>query len=363
MTKAKEIIGLDCGADAASGIKLVLSTRLEEMCELRAAALEWSDVEGVHDMRVASRRLRSAMRDFAPLLRRGMRRLAPMRNDLKKIADVLGAVRDQDVAIMALEKLAVEDAPAEIAANILLLAQERRDLRETARARLREAIREEALARLQVEFAGALDHALRSKRGGRKSAKDKKTAMSMSFREAGRDITRSRFEELQKLSKSLYRPFTPGPLHRMRIAAKRLRYALELFAPCWEAFDASLAEEVAEMQTSLGELHDCDIWIESLGARLLVEDQRTKIGDAVSAQVQQRRAIAWLLGHFVKWRSRHFRDALTRSIKWEESGFATQLNAAVTAQPTPIILRPMSLTAAGAVAADREAQTAASTNA
>ncbi len=362
MTKAKEITGLDCGADAASGIKLVLSTRLEEVCELRADALEWSAVEGVHDMRVASRRLRSALRDFAPLLR-GRRRLAPMRNDLKKIADALGAVRDQDVAIMALEKLAAEDAPAENAANIMLLADERRDVRETARARLHEAITEEALARLQAEFAGALDHALRSKRGGRKSAKDKKTATSMSFREAGRDITRSRFEELQNLSESLYRPFTPGPLHRMRIAAKRLRYALELFEPCWEASAASLAEEVAEMQTSLGELHDCDVWIESLSARLMAEDQRTKTGDAVSASVQQRRSVAWLLGHFVKWRSRHFRDALARSIEWEENGFATQLNAALTAQPTPIILRPISLTAVEAVAADREAQTAASADA
>ncbi len=362
MTKAKEIAGLDCGADAASGIKLVLSTRFKEMCELRADALEWSDIEGVHDMRVASRRLRSALRDFAPLLQRGKRRLAPMRNDLKKIADTLGAVRDQDVAIMALEKLAA-DAPAEIAANILLLADERRNARETARARLSEAITEEALDKLQGEFAGALDHALRSKRGGRKSGKDRKAARSVSFREAGRDITRSRFEELRNLSESLYRPFTTEPLHQMRIAAKRLRYALELFAPCWEALDASVAEEVAEMQTSLGELHDCDVWIEDLGARLMAENQTTKTGDAVTAQVEQRRTIAWLLGYFVKWRSRHFRDALTRLIKWEENDFATQLNAALTAQPTPIILKPIALTAVEAVAADREAQMAASADA
>lgn len=353
MARAKEITGLDCRADAASGIRLVLGTRLEEMCELRASALEWSDMEGVHDMRVASRRLRSALRDFAPLLRR--RRLARVRNELKKIADALGAVRDEDVAIMALENLAA-DAPAEIAVNIMLLADERRGERETARARLREAITEEALAGLQEEFTGALDDALRSKRGGRKSAKDRKAARSVSFREAGRDIALSRFEELQNLSESLYRPFAPAPLHRMRIAAKRLRYALELFAPCWEAASSSLAEEVAEMQTSLGELHDCDVWIEGLGARLKTEDRKTKTGDGVSAEAQQRRAVAWLLGHFVKWRSRHFRDALTRLIKWEENGFATQLTAALTAQPTPIILRPISLTAVEAVASDREAQ-------
>jgi hypothetical protein len=54
MTKAKEIVGFDCAGSAADGIKIVLSVRVEEMCELRASALDWTDLEGVHHMRVAS---------------------------------------------------------------------------------------------------------------------------------------------------------------------------------------------------------------------------------------------------------------------------------------------------------------------
>src|SRR3712207_5223848 len=98
MAKAREIEGLDCGGAAGDGVRLVLRTRLEEMCGWRAAALDWGDPEGVHDMRVASRRLRSALRDFSPYLRRRQFRRA--RGDLKNLAAALGLVRDEDVAIM-----------------------------------------------------------------------------------------------------------------------------------------------------------------------------------------------------------------------------------------------------------------------
>src|ERR1044071_3631071 len=103
MAKAKEIVGLDCRASASSCVLLVLRTRLDEMSEFRAAALDWSDPEGVHDMRVASRRLRSALRDFKPYLR--MKKMRRAADYLKAVADALGAVRDHDVAIIALEEL------------------------------------------------------------------------------------------------------------------------------------------------------------------------------------------------------------------------------------------------------------------
>ena len=46
----------------------------------------------------------------------------------------------------------------------------------------------------------------------------------------------------------------------MRIAAKRLRYAIELFTVCWGARIAPFAEEIAEMQSFLGEVHDANGW-------------------------------------------------------------------------------------------------------
>ena len=63
MAKAK-IRGLDCAAPADQMIRLVLRSQVNAMCRHREKAINWKDPEGVHDMRVLSRRLRSAINDF-----------------------------------------------------------------------------------------------------------------------------------------------------------------------------------------------------------------------------------------------------------------------------------------------------------
>src|SRR5258708_39778425 len=91
------------------------------MCALRDRALDWNDPEGVHDMRVASRRLRSALADFKPYLRRG----TLPRGRLKMIAAALGTVREEDVSLLALESLKTRVAER-IAQGIEAIADERR---------------------------------------------------------------------------------------------------------------------------------------------------------------------------------------------------------------------------------------------
>ncbi|MFN2455035.1 MAG: CHAD domain-containing protein [Pyrinomonadaceae bacterium] len=320
MAKASVIENLDCEASAMSCAARVLRVRFAEICELRAAALNPDDIEGVHDMRVATRRLRSALRDFKPYLRKRI----PQKR-LKFIAATLGIVRDDDVAILALEKLRAQ-ATGEVIEGIERLIEKRRRRREQARVALAEAIREDVLARLQEDFVARLDQA-EIIADGKRRRKGGESVSELSFRRVGREIILSRFDELQDLGESLYRPFEENPLHRMRIAAKRLRYALELFTPCWGEPLASLAEEIAGLQTSLGELHDCDVWIADLGKQLL-RHGKERITDASGIAVSPaRQAAVFLLSHFVKERTKHFRDALARWHRWEINGFAVRLTA------------------------------------
>ena len=310
--KAKEIVGLDCGASAADGIRLVMRSRLEEMCAFRAAALDWSEIEGVHDMRVASRRLRSLARDFSPYFRR--RKLRRSMDALKIIADALGAVRDQDVALQALEKLTAE-APVEVAAGIERFANERRLKQEQARRELEEALTQTALNKLQKEFNAALEDGLKVSRNRRHKGDEQKAAESISFRQVGQDRLLAGLRELQDLSVSLYRPLKTKPLHQMRLAAKRLRYALELFAPCWSEPLTPFAKEIAKLQTTLGELHDCDLWIADLGEALQ---------DGGESE-NERSAAIWLLDYFVRERTDLFRSALARWHEWETTRFQLRL--------------------------------------
>lgn len=352
MAKAKEVVGLDCAASVRDGAILVLRSRMEELCQLREAALDWSDVEGVHDMRVASRRLRSALRDFMPYLRKGKLRRA---NDfVKAIADALGAVRDEDVAIMALEEL-IKEAPEEVAAGVESLTAELAAHREGARAALSDAISEGALARFQGEFTFALEHAAKTPRRKRGAKKDKEQEAATSFRQAGRDIISAGFDDTQKLSASLHQPHGEKRLHRMRIAAKRLRYAVELFAHCWGESLVPFAEEIADMQGHLGELHDCDVWIATLGARLRAQSSKAatrQVEPDAQSIAQDRRAAAWLLSQFVKERTKHYRAALKRWHDWEERDFAANLLASLDAEMESMELAPLTLSPSEAVASD-----------
>jgi len=347
MTKAKEITGLNGAASASDGIKLTLTTRMDEMCVGRDAALDWSDIEGVHDMRVASRRLRSALHDFAPYLRK--RRLSVARGELKAVAGALGKVRDHDVAIEELEKLAA-GAPPEIAAGIEKFADERRAARVGTRAMLLDALTEQAITQLREDFSGALERAVkpRGKRQKKKKKRDGESAdESFTFRDAGREIITARLAEVHELSASLYHPLDAEPLHRLRIAAKRLRYAIELFSQCFPAGTLRpFAEEVAALQSSLGTLHDCDEWIAALGARLARQapsghsddhsggrhgvaiDDHADAGDSAAGQ-SERCAAVWLLNRFVKTRAKHFRLSLARWNEWETNRFVARLHDAL----------------------------------
>ena len=314
MAKAKEITGLDCAADALEWAATVLRVRFDEVIELRGAALEFSDIEGVHAMRVATRRLRSALRDFLPLLKK--RPLQKVRRNLKRIADALGAVRDQDVAILALEHLQaaaeIDQINEQIKEGIETLLRERRTIRETAQANLIQMLDADDLPKLQADFSAALDKAVR---------KNKRSRV-VSFNEAGREAVTDSLRELCDLGACVYEPFNVEKLHEMRIAAKRLRYAVELFTACWGASVAPFAVEIAEMQSFLGEVHDCDVWLESLSERM----RGRQNGAAIE---NEHKAAVWLLSEFIKNRTKNYRAALKLWSEWEAADFTERMQAII----------------------------------
>lgn len=291
----------------------MLGTRFEELCKFRELALDWSDPEGVHSMRVASRRLRSALRDFTPYLRK--RRLTSILKLLRSLADALGEVRDQDVAIMALEKLS-HQIPDEFAGTLKEYIDARKQQRDQARAKLESRLEKEQLMELALSFRTALALAAPTPKpnigtGG--------PVAQISFLKMSRAIILGRLKELEKLSPDLFKPFDVEPLHEMRIAAKRLRYAIELFQQCWGRSIATFARRTARLQTALGDVHDCDVWIESFGKEIN-SARKQKQTDKVDAFV-------WLLSHFVKLRTKHLRQAFRLWNRWEAQDTSNKLRA------------------------------------
>jgi CHAD domain-containing protein len=309
MAKAKEITGLDCAAAALDWAAEVLRVRFEEVADLRGVALNCEGIEGVHDMRVATRRLRSALRDFSPLMKK--KPLKKMKKDLKQIADALGLARDQDVAIVALEKLQTEAETAPLKSGIKKLIEERRTIRKQAQLGLTETIGITNIVELQERFATATSEAVQRK----------KSARVISFNQAGRDVVSTSLQEFLDLGASLYAPFSIEKLHELRISAKRLRYAIELFVACWGEKMEPFAKEIAEMQSFLGEVHDSDIWIASLGERLR---DITK-----ASEKNEYQTTVWLLSKFVKERTKNYRAALKLWSEWKENDFVGKMRAVI----------------------------------
>ncbi|MCA1628016.1 MAG: CHAD domain-containing protein [Acidobacteria bacterium] len=323
MTKAWPVENLDCRAGALAGMGMVLQTRLAEVCAYREAALDFTDIEGVHNMRVASRRLRSALSDFQPHL---VRRVPKRR--LKRVADALGAVRDEDVAIVKLEELAAE-LDGQIAEGVHRLLDERHRRREQARAELQETLDEGAVAKLSKKLGASIERATGRDNSGAGDAGNDEPPAAPSFRQAGREIIRERFAELEELGASLYRPRAVKQLHRMRIAAKRLRYAVELFTPCWGGHLEEFSKEVEKLQKSLGELHDLDEWIAALGARLQECDRARGGKTSPDSPALTQEALVWLLARFARDRARHYANALARWQEWQATDFGRRLSAAL----------------------------------
>jgi CHAD domain-containing protein len=106
MARARPVPGFAESASFREAAIRTVQVRTEEVFEHRDNVLDMSDIERVHDMRVATRRLRAAMEIFAPCFPK--KQFRGLLREVKVLADALGARRDADVAIAGMERVVAE---------------------------------------------------------------------------------------------------------------------------------------------------------------------------------------------------------------------------------------------------------------
>src|SRR5436190_12008181 len=104
MAKARAIEGLVAEESYAAAAAKIVAVRAREVADHSHEVLDVGDIERVHNMRVATRRLRAALEIFEPCFPPDQ--LDESLREVKAIADALGDRRDADVAIAALEGFA-----------------------------------------------------------------------------------------------------------------------------------------------------------------------------------------------------------------------------------------------------------------
>jgi CHAD domain-containing protein len=212
------------------------------------------DPEELHDMRVATRRLRAAMGLFADAL---PARAASLRNELKWVGRSLGGVRDLDVQIDLIRRWIPgeeEKGAPDSLADLQTLLAHRRD---EARAQLLAALDSRRYERMVGSMIGMLERGPLRRSGPGKTpvlaaAPDLILRLSRRFRKAGNKIDKQS---------------DAGDYHRVRIRGKRLRYALEFLSPVYGRPAARMAKRLEAVQDVLGLHQDAQVamsWLREL---------------------------------------------------------------------------------------------------
>jgi hypothetical protein len=102
-----------------------------------------------------------------------------------------------------------------------------------------------------------------------------------------RIIIKTRLDELYGWDACIDNPERVQDLHNLRIAAKRLRYTLEMFEAILPEKSASLCKEVEQIQEELGALHDSDVMIALAQLSLNSQDSETSDANVQPATSQE----------------------------------------------------------------------------
>jgi CHAD domain-containing protein len=137
MAKARDIPDIEHAQSFREAAAMAVEVRADEVFEHAAGVLDTTDIERVHAMRVATRRLRAVMEIFAPAFPRQQHRA--LLKEVKALADALGERRDRDVAIDAMSRIG-EALTADDRRGIEHLIGELRDEQHGANAGLARAL-------------------------------------------------------------------------------------------------------------------------------------------------------------------------------------------------------------------------------
>lgn len=200
------------------------------------------DVEALHDMRVAVRRMRAALSSFSDAL---PARAKTMRGGLGWLGGALGEVRDLDVHLEHIKAWAAGAEGSERRA-LALVERSLAAQRTAARTRLLRVLDSQRRQRLAGSIEQMIEH----------GTMPRSPIARLPVVDAAPDIVARRYRKVRSLGDSLTAYAPVETLHALRIRCKRLRYVVEFFAPLYGKPARSLVKRIVRVQDLLGAHQD-----------------------------------------------------------------------------------------------------------
>lgn len=243
--------GLKIDDTMAEGARKTLYFHFKRMVQHEPGTRAGDDIEELHDMRVAVRRMRAALKVFGEYL--DMRAIKPFAKDLRRIGRVLGAVRDLDVFQQKTRKY-IDSLPPQRTDELEPLFGVMHAAHQKAREEMLNFLDSPRYARFKKRFS--------------KFLKKPGAAALPAFTEHG-EPQPQRIRHVVPIviqhrlaAVRAYEGYIEGSdvplerLHRLRIAFKALRYTLEFFREVLHPDTGPLIEEIKDVQDHLGDLQD-----------------------------------------------------------------------------------------------------------
>ena len=258
---------------------------------LRGARLA-RDTEYIHQARVASRRLRAALKMFGECF--PAVQMKKWQKQIRKLTGWLGAARDADVQVGFLK-----DFIAKIPASgkglrpglrrVMLRVKQKRQRIQPKVVKVLDRIKKDGTI---------VDMRTEVRRTERRLSRQNIDIRSPYVFEQARRYIEDQLDELLLCQSCLENADDKAGHHQMRIAAKRLRYTMEICNFPFERRLSANIEIMKRLQSLLGKVHDCDVWMEDLAKFTDKEKKRTvKYFGSERAFGRLRPGIEYLAGH------------------------------------------------------------------
>ena len=239
------------GPDATLGevAYAVVRRQLREIVLHEPGTRLGEDVEELHDMRVATRRLRAAIDLFAAAL---PARAAALRDELRWIAEKLGAVRDLDVQLARMVEMTEWSqswAGSEHGATLMHLRALLTAERDDARRQLLDALDSTRWERLTTALVAL------ARQGPNRRVPGARVPAAI----AVPPLVAERHRAVTRAARRARRSDEPSDYHRLRIHGKRLRYSLEFTSALYGPPATRFIKELAGLQESLGTMQDAEV--------------------------------------------------------------------------------------------------------
>jgi CHAD domain-containing protein len=228
--------------------------------------LKRRNIEDIHDLRVSSRRLQTCINVFYNVL--PPKKVKTWQREIKDVTRTFSQVRDLDVQINLIYQIYNSTGDKSILPGlrrIRLRLKQKRQVKENETQALTKAILQNSIL---AEIQAWIDSVA--------VPSEEPINPSIALYQLGYEHIQKRLDEFLFFEVFIFDPARINELHKMRIAAKRLRYTLEVFSILYEG-KTDFAQEIArQSQQLLGEIHDADVWISYLPRFLGKEFQRVE---------------------------------------------------------------------------------------